>query len=246
MRDIKKLIDSVEKYKNVLLQRCFESKKNTVAYVVLNGQPRVLKWYVPGLKQNMNTEYQILKKGFSALPIPSPFEVDTENNVLIMSYIIGQNVCDIINDAQTDFKEKEKVVHLLADWFVRFHTFFKTEEQYRIRGDATLRNFIHNKGRIWGVDFEESRIGTPSEDVATLCSSLLSTDPMFTDEKFMMCHTFLEGYRKSAKWPVEDINAEISYALLERIQWRPNDEKILREYATKIRSKGLLVVRHNF
>ncbi|MCX6661542.1 MAG: hypothetical protein NTY91_03225 [Euryarchaeota archaeon] len=246
MRDIKNLIENVERYQTVSVQKRFTSKKNTVAYVMLNGQPRILKWFVPGLKQNMEIEYTILKKGVSTLSIPSPFEKDTENNVLVMGYIIGHNVCDVINDSQTVFEEKEKVVHQLADWFVHFHTFFKTEESFRIRGDATLRNFIHNKNRIWGVDFEESRIGKPSEDLATLCGSLLSTDPMFTDEKFKLSVMFLDTYQKAAQWNIEQINAEISYALLERIQWRPNDEDTLRKYATKIRQKGLQVALHNF
>ena len=246
MRDIQELIEHVEKYKNVLLQRSFESKKNTVAYVVYNGQPRIFKWYVPGLKQNMDLEYSILKKGFSDLTIPSPLEKDSENNVLVMSYIIGENVCDIVNDPRTVLEEKKKVVHLLADWFVNFHTFFKSEDGFRLRGDANLRNFILSRGRIWGVDFEESRMGKPSEDLATLCVSLLSTDPMFIDEKFELCQIFLDSYRKSVKWDVEQLNADISYALLERIQWRPNDEEILRKYATRIRNKGLQVARHNF
>ena len=246
MRDIKDLIENVEKYKNVLLQKCFESKKNTVGYVVYNGQPRILKWYVPGLKQNMDIEYSILKKGFSDLTIPSPLEKDAENNVLVMSYIMGENVCDIVNDPRTVLEEKKKVVHLLADWFVNFHSFFKSEDGFRLRGDANLRNFILSRGRIWGVDFEESRMGKPSEDLATLCVSLLSTDPMFIDEKFQLCQTFLDSYRKSAKWDVENINTEISYALLERIQWRPKDEEILRKYATRIQNKGLQVARHNF
>lgn len=246
MRDIQELIETVEKYKNVLLQKRFESKKNTVGYVVYNGQPRILKWYVPGLKQNMNLEYSILKKGFSDLTMPSPLEKDAENNVLVMSYIMGENVCDIVNDHRTVSEEKQKVVHLLANWFVNFHSFFKSEDGFRLRGDASLKNFILSRGRIWGVDFEESRIGRPSEDLATLCVSLLSTDPMFTDEKFQLCQTFLDSYRKSVKWDVENINTEISYALLERIQWRPNDEEILRKYATKIRNKGLRVTGHNF
>jgi tRNA A-37 threonylcarbamoyl transferase component Bud32 len=245
MRDIQELIEHVEKYKDVLLQKRFESKKNTVAYVVSNGQPRLLKWFVPGLKQNMNIEYSVLKKGFSDLSIPSPLEEDTENNVLVMSYIIGENICDIVNDSQRSFEEKKKVVHLLASWFVRFHTFFKSEDGFRIRGDATLRNFILSRGKIWGVDFEESRLGKPSEDLATLCASLLSTEPMFSDEKFQLCQTFLDAYRKAVRWNVEKINAEISYALLERIQWRPKDEEILREYATKIRDKGLQGARQN-
>jgi len=246
MRDIKDLIEKVEKYKNVLIQKRFESKKNTVAYVVSNGQPRILKWFVPGLKQNMDIEYNVLKKGFSDLPIPSPLEKDTENNVLVMSYIMGENVCDIVNDPRMVLEEKQKVVHLLADWFVHFHTFFKTEDSFRLRGDATLKNFILSRGRIWGVDFEESRIGKPSEDLATLCVSLLSTDPMFTDDKFQLCQIFLDAYQKSVKWDVEQLNADISYALLERIQWRPKEEEILRKYATNIRNKGLRVARHNF
>jgi len=246
MRDIQELIENVEKYKNVLLQRRFESKKNTVAYVVYNSQPRILKWFVPGLKQNMDLEYSILKKGFSDLSIPSPLEKDVENNVLVMSYIMGENVCDIVNDLQMALEEKQKVVQLLADWFVNFHTFFKSEDGFRLRGDANLKNFILSRGRIWGVDFEESRMGKPSEDLATLCVSLLSTNPMFTDEKFQLCQIFLDSYRKSVKWDVENINTEISYALLERIQWRSKDEEILRKYATRIRKKGLQVARHNF
>lgn len=246
MRDIQDLLDNVEKYKNALLQKRFQSKKNTVAYVLSDSHPRVLKWFVPGLRQNMEIEYSVLKKGFSNLLIPSPLEKDMENTVLVMSYIIGENVCDIINDATKDFEDKQKSMHQLADWFFRFHRFFKTEEGFRIRGDATLRNFIISRGKIWGVDFEESRMGRPSEDLATLCASVLSTTPMFTDEKFHLCHTFLDTYQKSATWTIENISANISYALLERIQWRAQDEEILRNYAMKIRTKGLQRVRHNF
>jgi aminoglycoside phosphotransferase (APT) family kinase protein len=137
-------------------------------------------------------------------------------------------------------------MYQLADWLFRFHRFFKTEEGFRIRGDATLMNFIVSRGRMWGVDFEESRMGRPGEDLATLCASLLSTTPMFTDEKFQLCQTFLDTYQKSVTWTIENLSADISYALLERIQWRPQHEEILRKYAIKIRTKGLQRARHNF
>jgi tRNA A-37 threonylcarbamoyl transferase component Bud32 len=246
MREIKDLIKNVEKYNIALLQNTFESKKNSVGYVVLNNQPRILKWFVPGLKNNMDVEYEVLKKGYAELSMPSPLEKDTENNVLVLSYLMGENVCDILNDEKTSLEEKKRITSQVADWLVKFHGFFNTEEGFRIRGDACLRNFILSKGRIWGVDFEESRIGKPVEDVATLCASLLSTNPMFTDEKFQLCQTFLESYRKSAHWSLEKINSEIGYALLERIQWRPQDEETLRKYAMKIRNKGLQGARHNF
>jgi tRNA A-37 threonylcarbamoyl transferase component Bud32 len=246
MRDITELIENVEKYKTALLQKRFDSKKNTVAYIVINGQPRILKWFVPGLKQNMDIEYDVLKKGYADLAIPSPLEKDTENNVLVLSYIMGNNLCDLLNDEHTKLEEKKKLIQQLAAWFVSFHTRFQSEEGFRIRGDACLRNFVFSKNRVWGVDFEESRIGKPTEDIATLCASILSTDPMFTEEKYQLCQTFVDEYRKSTKWMLENINSEISYALLERIQWRPKDEETLRKNATKIRNKGLRTIHHNF
>jgi tRNA A-37 threonylcarbamoyl transferase component Bud32 len=245
MRPIEDLISTVEKYKPALLQKRFESKKNTVGYVVLNGQARILKWYVPGLKKNMDTEYSILKKGSLQLLMPLPLEKDTDNHVLVMSYIVGTNVCDIINDKKVSFEEKKQVVERLADWLGRFHATFKSEDGFCIRGDASLRNFILSKDHIYGVDFEEARAGKPVEDVAGMCASILSTDPMFTDEKFQLCQHFLDAYRRGVKWPLDNVNTEISYALLERIQWRPNDEELLRKIATKIRNKGLRAAGYN-
>lgn len=245
MRTIEDLISNSEKYKPALLQKQFKSKKNTVGYVVLNGQARILKWYVPGLKKNMDTEYEILKKGSLELSMPLPLEKDTDNHVLVMGYIVGENVCDLINDQKVSFEEKKRVIDLLAEWVVKFHTVFKSEGGFRIRGDASLRNFILSRGRIYGVDFEESRVGKPVEDVAGVCASILSTDPMFTDEKFQLCQHFLDTYRRSVTWPVENVNAEIAYALLERIQWRLKDEELLRKVAAKIRTKGLRVARYN-
>ncbi|MBN1280666.1 MAG: hypothetical protein JXA00_03365 [Candidatus Thermoplasmatota archaeon] len=245
MRDIKDLLKKEEKYQSALLQKEFESKKNTVGYVVYEGQPRVFKWFVPGLKQNMDLEYSILQKGCAELAIPSPLDKDTDNNVLIMSYIMGENVCDIINDSHKTFQEKERIILLLADWLVQFHSLFRSEDGFRIRGDASLRNFIFSKDRVWGVDFEESRPGKPSEDVATLCASLLSTDPMFTKEKVQLCHACINAYLRAAKWPVEHLNTEIAYALLERIQWRPQDEETLRHFAERVRKNGVRAACHN-
>jgi hypothetical protein len=77
------------------------------------------------------------------------------------------------------------------------------------------------------------------EDIAGMCSSILSTDPMFTDEKFQLCKTFIESYKKSVKWALDNINDEIAYALLEKIQWRPEEEETLRMYNMRIRERGL-------
>lgn len=238
MREIEELLKNKKKYKKAILQEKFHSKKNTVAYVTIDGKPRILKWFVPGLKRQMFNEYNILKEGASKLNIPTILEKDEKNNVLIMSYIIGENLCDIINDEKTTFNEKNRLIILLADWFFNFHNHFKTEDQFRIRGDCNLRNFILSD-RIWGVDFEESRLGMVVEDIAGMCSSILSTDPMFNSEKFKLCKNFIDSYTNLAPGRILKINDEIAYALLEKIQFRPDQEEILRKYSKMIREKGL-------
>ena len=238
MRDIEELKQNVKKYKKVVIHNKLKSKKNTVAYVTIKENPRVLKWYVPGFKRQMKNEHAIIKKGSSKLNIPSIYEMDEKNNVLIMNYIAGENLCDIVNDEETAFSEKEKLMILLAGWFYDFHNFFKKDNNFNIHGDSTLRNFILTD-RIWGVDFEESRTGKVVEDIAGMCSSILSTDPMFTSEKFKLCSIFINAYSKLAPGRISDIDDEIAYALLEKIQWRTDNEEKLRKFSIKIRNKGL-------
>ncbi len=238
MVELEDLILKSDKYKNVVIQKKFDSKKNTVAYVTIDDKPRVIKWFVPGFKRQMKIEYNILKKGSTKINIPVIHEIDEENNAIIMSYINGINLCDILNDEKTETTEKEKLIHLLAEWFKDFHNFFKTQEQFTIRGDSILRNFIYTD-RIWGVDFEESRIGKPIEDIAGICSSILTTDPMFTFEKNRLCDLFIKSYLKLTQGKFDNINDELAYSILEKIQYRPNDEELLRKHCKIIKKKGL-------
>ena len=238
MRNIGELVNTTKKYKKSVVQQEFKSKKNIVAYVTINNKPRVLKWFVPGLKRQMKVEYTILKKGSSKLNIPTVFDMDEKNNVLVTNYIIGENLCDIINNKDTTQAEKQRLILLLAEWFNDFHNFFKKEKDFTIRGDPGLRNFILTD-RIWGVDFEEARSGRPVEDLAGACASILTTNPMFTKEKFNLCKLLLGHYNELAPGRIANVNNEISYALLEKIQWRLSDEETLRKYSKKIKETGL-------
>jgi tRNA A-37 threonylcarbamoyl transferase component Bud32 len=238
MKDIDELINKSEIYRDVSVQRKFKSKKNTVAYVLFNGKPCIIKWYAPGFKRNMEVEYNTLIKGSAKLNMPSVISKDLENFVIVMNYFIGENLCDVINGEKTSFDENKRLMYLLAEWFSRFHNYFNSSDGFIIRGDSSLRNFILND-RICGVDFEESRKGMPVEDIACLCSSILTTDPMFTYEKYNLCRIFIKSYKDLVKWNLENIWEEISYALLRKIQWRPDDEKILREHSLKIRKQGI-------
>ena len=111
---------------------------------------------------------------------------------------------------------------LLGQWFTNFHVFFKTTDRFRIRGDSILRNFILTD-RIWGVDFEESRTGRPEEDIATMCASILSTDPMFTPEKFELSKIFIKSYNQSMNWilkPYYVHNCLFCQSFKTRIKWK--------------------------
>lgn len=238
MRDIEELINNSKKYNKAVLQQKLKSKKNTVAYVTLDNKPRVLKWFVPGLKNQMKVEYNILKKGSSKLNIPQVFELDENNNVILTNYLIGENLFDLINDENITFNEKKRLLILLSDWFFEFHNFFKNQDEFIIRGDSNLKNFIFTD-KIWGVDFEEARKGKPVEDLSETCASILLTNPMFTKEKFQLCQLFLESYSKKAPGRIINHNSEIAFKLLEKIQFRPNDEEIIRRYSNRIRKQGL-------
>ncbi len=238
MKNIGEFVSSTKKYKKSIVQQEFKSKKNKVAYVTLKGKPRVLKCFVPGFKRQMNTEYNILKKGGNKLNIPTVFEMDEKNNALVTNYIMGENLCDIINDEKTTKSEKQRLIILLSEWFYDFHNYFKKDNEFTIRGDSSLRNFVLTD-RIWGLDFEEARKGKPIEDLAGMCASILTTDPMFTKEKYKLCRLLLENYNDRAPGRISNADEEISYALLEKIQWRPEDEEILRKHSKRIRENGL-------
>jgi tRNA A-37 threonylcarbamoyl transferase component Bud32 len=207
-----------EKYKKLYQKNSFrqlKSKKNTVAFMILNYKPVVIKSYFPGFIKNMEIEYKILTKASKGLKnsIPTIHNFDMENNFIILNYINGNNLCDIINNENISLDEKSKIIIFLAEWFKNFHTFFKKSKNYLIRGDSNLRNFIYNNNII-GFDFEEVRIGKPEEDIAELCSSVLTTNPMFVKYKFQLCKTFIKSYIELVDWVITDIWEEISYALL--------------------------------
>ena len=58
MIGIEDLLNNVEKYKNTIIQKRYKSKKNIVAYVILNGKPRLIKWFFPGYKKKLKMNIQ--------------------------------------------------------------------------------------------------------------------------------------------------------------------------------------------
>lgn len=241
MKDIDFLINNSKKYKKSIIQKKFQSKKNTVTYVIYNDKPRILKWFAPGFSEHMNIEYNVLKEGLSKLKIPIIYEKDDKNNVIIMNYIPGKNLCDIINDNTVNFSKKKEIIIELAIWLKNFHEFYKRDDQIFIRGDSILRNFILSD-KIWGLDFEEFRIGSIEEDISNLCISLLTTDPKYTNEKYQLCKIFIESYSKKQMINFERLSKELTYSLLKTMIQR--GKNMLKKDADDISKKIFLVLNN--
>ncbi len=122
--------------------------------------------------------------------IPVPQVIGTTSDVLVLEYIPGPNLCDLINEGPDP-----NYGQLLASWLAKYHTAFqRNDTQTLIKGDSRIRNFLYHHDHLVGVDFEESHIGPYFEDLAVACASILDTDPLFTKEKLQLCSIFVETY----------------------------------------------------
>jgi tRNA A-37 threonylcarbamoyl transferase component Bud32 len=122
--------------------------------------------------------------------IPVPQIIGTTSDVLVLEYITGPNLCDLITE-----NPDPNYGQLLASWLAKYHTTFqRNNNQTLIKGDTRIRNFLYHHDHLVGVDFEESHIGTYFEDLAVACASILDTDPLFTDEKLQLCSVVVETY----------------------------------------------------
>ena len=204
-----------------VIKKTFKSKKNKVKLVLMEKSLIVMKQF--NSKNMLEGEYKILRRGCERLNIPKPLGINIEGKTLFMSYIPSKNLCDVINSSSVPLKVKNECMEKLASWLVDFHSYFKSSEGVMIRGDSILRNFIlDEENNIWGLDFEESRYGMPEEDIAGICSSVLDTNPMFTNWKVELCKRFIDAYKSLSGWEVKNVNKLVFKALMEKAGRRKN------------------------
>ena len=215
-----------------------KSKKNRVCLVRNGRDAYVLKLYRAPYHRRSCAEHRVLKearRGGLAVPQPLAF---IKNKALLMKWIPGENLCDALNR-----RCLPEYADQLAQWFSTFHGHFKRPGgRAMLRGDAILRNFIvHPDGTLYGIDFEEAKIGNPLEDLAKICASILDTDPMFTAPKVALCRRLLKGYgRITGKGNLESAAAgAIARALRETSQYRPEQRRYLLQKAVYIEQGGL-------
>lgn len=215
-----------------------KSKKNRVYLVDNGGETFVLKLYRAPHYRRSVTEHRVLGEARrGGLAVPRPLAL-IKNKALLMEHIPGENLCDILNR-----RCLPEYADGLAQWFAAFHCRFRRPGgRALLRGDTNLRNFIlHPSGGLYGIDFEEAQTGSPLEDIARICSSILNTDPMFTASKAALCRRLIENYsRITGKSNLEAaVTGQIARVLRETSRRRPGQRRYLLRQARLLEQRGL-------
>ncbi|MFW9970759.1 MAG: hypothetical protein ACFFDF_11230 [Candidatus Odinarchaeota archaeon] len=197
------------------------SKKNYVINVEFDKKPsRLPKEIVIKIfrTKNIANEINILNR-LKNQNFNVPHILFFQKPYLILEKVNGINLCDFINDKlkgtqslnELDTKTKSEIVNSiekLAEFLAQFHEKnfvrkrYKSKKKYVLcKGDTRLRDFIYEPTNktLYVVDFEDAFEGSHLSDIASICGSLLDTDPgLFEMEepkhKIELINIFLRKY----------------------------------------------------
>jgi tRNA A-37 threonylcarbamoyl transferase component Bud32 len=164
--------------------------------------------------------------------IAVPEVVELKEKALLMNFIPGPSVNDFL-----EADGMEEMVLAVAGWLAAFHRAFKEGEMVRLKSDAIFKNFLVSD-RIYGIDFELSRMGRPEEDVGEVLAYLLDTRPMFTEKKFELGRKFIERYEKESGIGLTDMDCHVARSLEEAAAFRPGRTEALKKKAAELRIMG--------
>ncbi len=100
-------------------------------------------------------------------------------NALCLEYIQGKTLLECLETAEHEGRLPYIYIDALIDFLEKFYTAMPGYSY----NDINFRNFIFSKGRIWGVDLEESDIGNAAEDIGWAAALLCTYRPVGTEFK---------------------------------------------------------------
>lgn len=199
--------------KNLPFDFVVECKKISLPFV---------NFFVKRGKKNIRTEFLLLKNTDGGnFKIPRPYFFDEEDKIIVMEYINGDRLSNILRKPWYSKKEKMKLIKKIAKNLGKFHirstnnikikkylkTLSGTYKDLKIgknniicqvHGDFNPRNIIINENDTYLVDFEDSCYGSPLIDVYYFIDSLYVVSCLnpFLSEKFRKTleDTFLKSY----------------------------------------------------
>jgi tRNA A-37 threonylcarbamoyl transferase component Bud32 len=206
------------------------SKKNIVYHIHTDQGPLVVKIFRTG---NEGRESRVLVEAFQkGIPVPEIYGM--AGKAIIMEYVKGPTICDVLNDTLNPVLCVD-----LGVWFSEFHTAFKAGQRTLVKSDCNLKNFLLSKNGVVGVDFELARLGNPLEDLGEVCSHILDTDPMFVPEKYRLCKVFLDKYQEMTNLRLSKVKSFVVKSLEETSSYRPSQRRVLIGKARELREDAL-------
>ena len=126
----------------------------------------------------------------AGVPTPVIYQVDPGEATIVMEYVEGQKVREIVEDLEED--ERSYLFRLIGLLSGRLH------KAGIIHGDLTTSNMIRTADRVFFIDFGLSEVSWETEkrgvDINLMYRMLTSTHYRHTEELFA---AFKEGYRDS-------------------------------------------------
>jgi TP53 regulating kinase-like protein len=180
-------------------------KNGAEAYLYLaewQGRKAVLKkrlpkkYRLPALDERIRTyrtvhEPRLMHEAKKAgVPTPTIFFVDVKNALIVMEYVDGKQLKQLLNEVSND--ERNRLCRQVGELVGRLHKYGI------VHGDLTTSNMIYTRdGKIFFVDFglgEKTKdVEAMGVDLHLMKRALQSTHYKFADECF---RNVIEGYSK--------------------------------------------------
>ncbi|QEE17563.1 bifunctional N(6)-L-threonylcarbamoyladenine synthase/serine/threonine protein kinase [Promethearchaeum syntrophicum] len=153
------------------------------------------------------------------IPVPSIFEINPNKGLIVMQYIKGSRLKDVIPDLSN--KELEKIFREIGYWLAKIH------QTMRMHGDLTTSNIIYTqKGELFFIDFglAESDIGIEEKamDLHLFKRVISSTHGKYFP---FLYDQFILGYSKFENSDQNEIQAIISRINQIELRGRYNIER---------------------
>jgi Kae1-associated kinase Bud32 len=133
--------------------------------------------------------------------VPLLFDIDLKKGSIIMEYLKGKRIKDILNTISEN--ERKKICRMIGENVARLHN------HDLIHGDITTSNMILADERIYFIDFglgtKTSELEAKGVDLHVLMEAFESTH-----SKYSKCFDYvLEGYKKTYRDNAQDVIKKI-------------------------------------
>ena len=182
------------------------SKRNIVIRIIKEGNTYIGKKFINSENYLREKEalYMLKNAGDN---VPSIIKAD--DNILYLEDLGENTLLDWYEESERQNTLDITVIYELCNWLKAFYNAsFDYYNEQIILYDVNFKNFIIRENKIYGIDFEQSRKGSLSEDAGKLSAYALTYNPAMTEWKISFRNIFIEILSKKLNLTKETIITE--------------------------------------